>query len=159
MRTGARALAAAVVVVALSVTAASAGSPNDRVTGGGQTLVGTSGAGNTIAFTAQSTSDGAKGQVQVVDRSAGTGQSQTRFHGIVDCLAVDGNRAEIIGHKRDDASDLFSVYVMDNGEGAAADNDVVLLNEDTDGQCGIDDDDDDGAVDLARGNAQVYDAP
>jgi hypothetical protein len=147
------------VVVAFSVTAANAGSPNDRVTGGGQTLVGSKGAGNTIAFTAQGTQEAATGQVQVVDRSAGTGQNQTRFHGVVDCLAVDGNRAEIIGHKRDDPSDLFSIYVMDNGEGAAADNDLVLLNEDPDGSCGIDDDDDDGAVDLARGNAQVYDAP
>ena len=159
MRTGARALAAALVVVALPVTVAMAGSPNDRVTGGGQTLIGTQGAGNTIAFTAQGTSDAAKGQVQVVDRSAGTGQSQDGWHGVVDCLAVSGNAAEIIGHKRDDPADLFSVYVMDNGEGVAADNDLVLLNEDPDDTCGIDDDDDDAAVELARGNAQVYDAP
>ena len=159
MRTGARALAAALVVVALPVAAATAGSSTDRVTGGGQTLVGTSGAGNTIAFTAQGTSTDARGQVQVVDRNAGTGQAQTKFHGIVDCLSVSGDTAEIIGHKRDDGADKFSVYVVDNGEGIAADNDMILLNENPDDECGIDDDDDDGAVDLARGNAQVYDAP
>ena len=159
MRTGARALAAALVVVALSVTAASAGSPNDRVTGGGQTLVGTSGAGNTIAFTAQGNSESAKGQVQVVDRTNGTGQSQTRFHGIVDCLAVDGKMAEIYGHKRDDPADVFAVYVVDNGEGALADNDIVALNDDPKSPCALEDDDDQGETELGRGNAQVYDAP
>jgi hypothetical protein len=159
MRVVARAFAAALVVAALSVTGASAGSPNDRVTGGGQTLVGTQGAGNTIAFNAQTTADGAKGQVQVVDRSAGTGQSQVRFHGIVDCVTVNGNSAEIYGHKRDDAGDDFTIYVMDNGEGAAANNDLVFLNDNPQSPCELADDDDQGDVELARGNAQVYDAP
>jgi hypothetical protein len=159
MRTGARALAAALVVVALSVTAASAGSPNDRVTGGGQTLIGTTGAGNTIAFTAQGNSDAAKGQVQVVDRSGGTGQAQTKFHGIVDCLTVDGSMAEIYGHKSEDPSDVFAVYVVDNGEGAMAENDIVALNDDPKSPCEIKDDDDKGTMELGRGNAQVYDAP
>jgi|SRR5215207_5276583 len=159
MRTGARALAAALVVVALPVTVAMAGSPNDRVTGGGQTLVGTKGAGNTIAFNAQGNSDAAKGQVQVVDRSLGTGQGQVRFHGIVDCVTVSGNMAEIYGHKRDAPDDDFTVYVVDNGEGAAADNDLVFLNDNPQSPCELEDDDDQGDVELARGNAQVYDAP
>ena len=159
MRAGTRALVAVLVAAAVPVTAAMAGSPNDRVTGGGQTLVGTKGAGNTIAFNAQTTADGAKGQVQVVDRSAGTGQSQVRFHGIVDCLTVSGNSAEIFGHKTEDASDVFTIYVMDNGEGAAANNDLVFLNDDPQSPCELQDDDDRGDVELARGNAQVYDAP
>jgi hypothetical protein len=154
---------AAIVVAVLAglglAAVAMAGGPVDKVTGGGQTLVGTHGAGNTIAFNAKGTGQDATGQVQVVDRTAGTGQSQVRFHGIVDCLTVSGNMAEILAHKRDDPADTFSIYVVDNGEGAAADNDLVFLNEDPESPCELQDDDDQGDVELARGNAQVYDAP
>jgi hypothetical protein len=48
---------------------------------------------------------------------------------------------------------------MDNGEGAAADNDIVAFNDMPDGSCSDPQDDDDGDTALARGNSQVYDAP
>jgi hypothetical protein len=151
-------LAMAVATVALAATAI-AGSPNDRATGGGQILFSTDpGAGNTIAFTAQGTSEDAKGQVQFIDRSAGTGQSQVKKHGVVDCLFVEGNSARIYGHNRDDASDTFQLFVMDNGEPNQG-NDLVAFNDEPEGSCGNRDDDDDGNTALARGNSQVYDAP
>lgn len=147
--------------VALAVPlAATAGSSTDRATGGGQILLGTQGAGTTIAFTAQGTSEAAKGQVQVVDRAAGRGQDQVKFHGIVECILVEGNMAEIAGRERD-SNDPFTLRVVDNGEGAAASNDMIFFDDvEDDRRCESDDnDDDDLQVALARGNAQVYDAP
>jgi hypothetical protein len=88
---------AAAGLAAFSLIAA--GSPNDRVTGGGQILVSEDGgAGDTIAFSAQQTRDGGvRGQVQYVDREGGTGQGQTTYHGTVSCLEVDGNTATLAG--------------------------------------------------------------
>ncbi len=63
--------AAAVIMVAPGLHA---GSPRDRATGGGQILVGTRGAGDTIAFTAQGTPQQAREQVQFVDRTGGIGK-------------------------------------------------------------------------------------
>ena len=157
-----RNLLIAVAVLAIAIPGiASAGSPTDRATGGGQTLLNTTGAGNTIAFTAQGTAEAAKGQVQFIDRSAGTGQSQVKFHGVVNCLVVEGNRAQIAGENRDTGAP-FELSVVDNGEGAAADDDLILFdNTDVDGDCSTDDseDDEEPELALARGNAQVYDAP
>ncbi len=139
---------------------ASAGSSTDRATGGGQILVGSQGAGSTIAFTAQGTPAAAKGQVQVIDRAAGKGQNQVKFHGIVQCILVTGNTAEIAGGERD-TNDPFTLRVVDNGEGMNADNDMIFFDDvEDDKRCESDDDDDDDAqVALARGNAQVYNAP
>ena len=122
-------------------------------------LVSDQGAGSTIAFTAQGTPQVAKGQVQVVDRAAGTGQAQVKFHGIVQCILVEGNMAEIAGVERD-TGDPFTLRVVDNGEGANADNDLIFFDDvEDDMRCETDDnDDDDAQVALARGNAQVYDA-
>ena len=150
-------LAVAAATAALAASAL-AGSPNDRATGGGQILLGTQGAGNTIAFTAQGTQEEGRGQVQFIDRAAGTGQSQVKFHGIVDCLIVDGNVAQIYGHNRDDAADTFQLFVVDNGEPNLG-NDMVAFNDDPVGSCSEPDDDDNGDTALGRGNAQVYDAP
>lgn len=155
-----RLLTAAVTVAAgtaVPVTAM-AGSSNDRATGGGQVLLG-SNAGNTIAFTARTTEDGADGRVTFIDRSAGKGQAQEKFHGIVNCLRVSGNYAEIAGTERD-TGEPFNLRVIDNGEGAAADDDMIQFdNSSTAPDCSEDDNDDDPQMDLARGNAQVYDAP
>ena len=155
----------ALVVASIAALAvpfvASAGSPTDRATGGGQVLLGTQGAGNTIAFTAQGTPTDAKGQVQVIDRSVGTGQDQVKFHGLVECLFVDGTMAEIAGVERDSGA-AFTLRVVDNGEGAnASDNDMIFFDDVADDmRCAADDnDDDDVQMALARGNAQVYDAP
>ena len=147
-------------IAALAVPfVASAGSPTDRATGGGQVLLGT-GAGNTIAFTAQGTPTDAKGQVQVIDRSAGTGRNQVKFHGLVECIFVDGDMAEIAGVERDSGA-AFTLRVVDNGEGAnASGNDMIFFDDVADDmRCASDGNDgDDMQMALARGNAQVYDA-
>jgi hypothetical protein len=96
--------------------------------------------------------------VQYVDRAAGTGLAQAVVHGTVECLRVEGNRAEISGEWNDD-SGAFHILVVDNGEGAGDDNDIVTVSDIDDPSCDEDDDDDDGELRLARGNAQVYDAP
>lgn len=125
---------------------------DDAATGGGQILVGSEGgAGDTIAFTAQGTADGAKGQVQYVDREGGTGQDQVVQHGTVTCIDVQGNVARIAGEWRDGGT--FGLYVEDNGEGDGTD--MIALTPDlTD--CAEDREDDD-PTGLARGNAQVRD--
>lgn len=157
-------------VIALSSTflfspVAQAGSPRDRATGGGQTLVGTGGAGNTIAFTAQNRDGGsesfATGQVQYIDRSVGTGQDQVRSHGVVSCLIVTGNTAVIGGTwTKGDRTGNFEIQVVDNGEGVAASNDVITIDDVAkNADCSRDDNDNETPdAELARGNAQVYDA-
>jgi hypothetical protein len=147
------------VFVLASPLAATAGSQTDRATGGGQVLVGTDGgAGDTIAFTARGTAEpgGARGQVQYVDRTGGTGIGQTVRHGTVSCLRVDGNTAKIAGTW--DQGGTFQLLVVDNGQGAAADDDLVTVQNAADPTCNQEDNDDDNQVALARGNAQVYDA-
>jgi hypothetical protein len=145
-------LAALAAMVAFAATAV-AGSGTDRVTGGGQVLFSDQGAGNTIAFTAQGTSDDARGQVQVNDRA-----NQVKFHGIVNCLNVMDNMAVVSGTNRDDGSP-FQLYVIDNGQGVAADDDIVTLRQNASGDCSDPEDEPDDSDALARGNAQVYDAP
>ena len=147
------ALAGALLVPVIAV----AGSSTDRATGGGQVLVGDRGAGDTIAFTARGTADAASGEVQYQDREGGTGQDQTTYHGDVACLAVDGNTARIAGSWRDGGP--FQIYVVDNGQGSAADDDVVtVISQAPDPSCDFDEPEDDDQTALARGNAQVYDA-
>ena len=144
---------------ALSLGAVSAfAAPSEfKATGGGQTLIGTNGAGNTIAFTAQGNPEAAKGQVQVIDRTAGRGQDQVKFHGIVECILVEGNSAEIAGQERD-TGQPFTLRVVDNGEGAAADNDLIFFDDvEDDPECESgDEDDEDPDIELARGNVQVH---
>lgn len=154
-------LALAGVAVLVVPIVASAGSPTDRATGGGQILVANQNAGSTIAFTAQGTPTEGKGQVQVIDRSAGTGKNQVKFHGIVECIFVDGDMAEIAGVERG-TGDPFTLRAVDNGEGANATGSDMIFFDDVadDMRCANDDnDDDDVQVALARGNVQVYDAP
>lgn len=148
------ALACAGLVALALPFAAFGGSPTDRATGGGQVLIGTrGGAGDTIAFTAQNRSTNL-GQVQYVDRTA-TGQ--TVLHGTVTCLAVSGTMAKIGGEWGDGGT--FQIIVIDNGEGAAASDDVVTVQNGDPATCSNEDNDDDDPIALARGNAQVYDAP
>ena len=124
----------------------------DAATGGGQILVGTDGgAGDTIAFTAQGTADAAKGQVQYVDRTGGTGQGQTVKHGTVTCIDVQGNIARINGVWRDGGT--FGLYVQDVGEGDGSD--VIALTPKIE-ECEGDPDSGEKTA-LARGNAQVRD--
>jgi hypothetical protein len=145
------------LLAAVPATVALGGSTTDRATGGGQILVST-GAGDTVAFTAQGTTDAAKGEVQIVDRTGGIGQGQTVFHGDVICMEAENGMAEI-GYrpKGDPAGDVDQLYVVDNGEPNQG-NDIVVIEENFDSLCDLQNDsDDDGTVALARGNAQVYD--
>lgn len=131
-----------------------------KVTGGGQTLVSNQSAGNTIAFNARGNEDAAQGQLQYVDRSAGTGQAQVVRHGIVDCVFVRsfterGGQATIGGFFRD-TSERFTLDVIDNGEGR--DNtDIIEFRDEATADCSEERDDDDAlTVELARGNVQVH---
>jgi len=148
------------VVIALaavpSIAAAkseNAGPKRDKATGGGQAFFDMrdpTGAGDTVAFTAQRArnaaegSDDATGQVQVNRRGGSGGESDTgvvKFHGIVDCLVVNGDsesedevvtkgvgEAYIGGYVRGDASKRFELYVRDGGKGQMERvNDVIML--------------------------------
>jgi hypothetical protein len=156
---------AAALVIVVPATVALGGSGRDRATGGGQILLG-KGAGSTITFTAQQIAAGdpaAKGEVQYIDRAAGTGKAQVRQHGDVFCIVTMGNMAEIAYvDKGEDASDpntdVDQLYVVDNGEPNQG-QDIVFIDEDPQTPCEFNDnDDDDGDTALGRGNAQVYDA-
>jgi hypothetical protein len=148
--------------------------PAFKVTGGGQILTDgqTTGAGSTLAFTAQqeaAPAEGvltpAKGQVQYVDRS---GDTQIVRHGYVTCLeAVEGQGIEgaayIGGYWTERGNpkapeselDIFEIYVEDNGEPNQG-NDMVAVSMVSSPDCEEDDENDDPTA-LARGNAQVWD--
>jgi hypothetical protein len=140
------------VVVALAVPALAGAASENKVTGGGQFLVPTDGgAGSTIAFTAQGTADGAKGQIQTQDRS---GDAKVNRHGTVDCVAVTGNTAKIAGTWRN--GDFFHLYVEDNGQGSKATGaDGLVLDYDADDNA-CDFDTPDETSDLGRGNIKVH---
>lgn len=144
-----------------------------KITGGGQTLVPVDGgAGDTIAFTAQTdgTAEGVKGQFQYVDRTGGTGQGQTVHHGEVTCVALltsDGPNVGVIGGTSTDGVP-FRIDVIDNGQGAAAENDLIVVRQGDAAQDGGDDDSGDTALcddedetadaDLSRGNVKIHKA-
>lgn len=153
---------AGVALFALSSSLATAGN-GDKVTGGGQTFLGNSGKGSTIAFTAQQDSgagsSSAKGQVQFIDRSNGAGKNQVKYHGVVDCVEVDGTFGVIGGHKRGDDTDRFSLRVVDNGEPNQGADLIQFGEEEDNSTCGDGNDDEPPSMEfsLARGNAKVRD--
>jgi hypothetical protein len=140
------------LMVAGVVAATSATAP--KVTGGGQTLNGSTGAGDTIAFTAQGEGEDVRGQVQYVDR---TDSGQTVRHGAVTCLVYEGsNQARLGGEWR--GGGTFEILVRDNGEGNGT-QDQIGVYPDATPDCGpTQNEDDDATVALARGNAQVHPA-
>lgn len=177
-------LLAAVAAVAAVPAVAEAGSARDRATGGGQVLLDpnappTTGALDTIAFTAQqeagATDGAADGQVQVNRRSG----EALKFHGEVECLIVAGNKAYISGHSRDGV--YFELFAIDGGSGTeerGTDQTIVWYGDETeendpdqqvvgnftppqeDEFCGIEEDPNSKReAALARGNNQIYDAP
>jgi hypothetical protein len=191
-RTG---LVVAVVVLAavpaLAAAATSSGPKRDKATGGGQAFFDSrepTGAGDTVAFTAQrardaaSDSSDATGQVQVNRR----GDNAVKFHGIVDCLVVNANDPEtgdpvvskgqgeayISGYVRGDETKRFELYVKDGGKGQAERvNDMIALfapgetdqgdegpDDDNAGPCGFAEAPTDVDVTMARGNVQVTNA-
>ena len=152
-------LAAVAVLSGATAFAATQGSPNDRVTGGGQINVDTDGgAGDTIAFVIQGAGSDVIGQFQHVDREGGTGQGGDSWHGSPVCLEVSDNMAKAVIERTDNGA-LYELILADNGEGSGAENDIVALTSDEEPTCGEDDNDDDGDTELGRGNLQVYDAP
>ena len=151
------AVALSVVAMLAMTTGATADSKTDRATGGGQILFSTNpGAGNTIAFTAQGTADAAKGQVQFIDRSAGNGRSQVKYHGDVTCIIAEGNTAKIAGVLRN--GDFFNLYVQDTGEGHDNSDPIFFDSMVDTPDCDFDVPSDNDLEALARGNAQVHDA-
>ncbi len=133
-----------------------------KVTGGGQTDVGTRGAGDTIALTAQENNSGIVGQVQYVDREGGTGQGQVVYHGVVTCVeAVDAGEqgaAYIGGHWTHGSENEFEIYVEDGGEPNQG-RDMIAIDPNDTADC-VDDDptsNEDTAA-LARGNIQIHPA-
>lgn len=156
-------IAALLSVTALATGAWALGAQADsafKATGGGQTAVGTSGPGDTIAFTAQNTGtgDAAKGQVQFVDREGG--QIEEVYHGTVTCLravaaGTDG-AARLAGTWRNQGSGTFEIYVEDNGEPNQG-NDMIFIDQVDPPDC-VDDEDDnpDDPAALGRGNVQVH---
>lgn len=161
-------------VAALPVSAADSAPSRDKATGGGQTFFESdgagSGAGDTVAFTAQrakNAPDGstdATGQIQVNRR----GENAIKFHGTITCLVVEGAQsmgaAYMSGTSRNGIP--FELYVTDGGKGQSERNDLINLwaGPETDqgdpgpsgdeGPCGTPDEP--SGVALARGNVQTW---
>lgn len=150
------------VIAALALFAVSVGNAvadnGDKVTGGGQVIFSEGDVkASTIAFTAQGTTETAKGQIQFINRAEGAGQNQVKYHGVVDCLEVTDNYGVIGGHKRGDEENRFVLRVVDNGEPNRGADLIQFDNESEDNACGDDEEDEDPEFALAHGNAQVRD--
>ncbi|HVE69517.1 MAG TPA: hypothetical protein VNB64_13150 [Solirubrobacteraceae bacterium] len=118
----------------------------------------------------------ATGQVQVNRRStnADAGTGPAKFHGIVDCLVVNGGRsvgdAYISGHRRGAPTQRFELRVTDGGRGQAErGGDMIALfapgetdqgdpgqADDAEGPCGFAEEP--ATVALFRGNVQTWNA-
>ena len=148
---------AGLAVLAITTGSATAGN-GDKVTGGGQVIFDEGDVkASTIAFTAQGTTETAKGQIQFIDRSAGGGQDAVKYHGVVDCLEVTNNYGVIGGYKKRTGGNRFVLRVVDNGEPNQGADLIQFDNETEDNACGDDEDDAAPEFSLARGNAQVRD--
>ncbi len=166
-------ISAAVVALAITgVTQASAAPAVTKITGGGQTLVPTTGgAGDTVGFNAQVDDAGnVKGQFQYVDRTGGTGQGQTVQHGTVTCATVftrpDGGGAggvAVFGGLLRDGVTPFRVDVTDDGQGNKG-SDMILVQTGDAARDGSDDgedrdlcdQEDEDSLDLSRGNVTIH---
>ena len=171
-----------VVAFAIVPTAvAVAESTGLKVTGGGQVVAGGGnggGPGDTIAFNAQQTGDQgtmdaapAKGQLQVVNRVAGTGPAMVKFHGEVTCIRTvtfnEGSPDEQTyirfgGFEKvrgQTTTTPFTVDTQDNGEGNNADDDYILFRERPQDADPCDDEElstELRSTTLARGNVQAH---
>ncbi len=156
-------VSAAVLSLAVAgVSSAQAAPSSTKVTGGGQTLVPVGGgAGDTIAFTAQTDGTTVKGQFQDVDRAGtGTGQAQTVTHGVVTCVVVfgeDRGMAVIGGQAKDGTA--YRIDVTDSGQGAQG-MDMILVSRgdeitNQDDLCNTEDAPDELPA-LDRGNVTIH---
>jgi hypothetical protein len=157
-------------IAALGVATAADAAPSPyKVTGGGQTFLtadaqdGVKGPGDTITFQAFIPTSGeqtpATGQVNIIDRG---GEVKEHFRGTVQCAFLEtdgtgGGYAELhgVGRKGDDEGRTFVVRIRDNGQGAAAEDDLVDFELDTTTQC-EDAEEQDPSMTLARGNAKIH---
>jgi hypothetical protein len=150
-------LAASIAALLAAGTIGATSAPAPKVTGGGQTLNGTTGAGDTIAFVARDTDgdagDAARGQVQYIDRED---DGQTVRHGLVTCLVYESENSARFGGTWKDGG-TFEIAVTDNGEGSNASDDLIGVFPMAEPDCANDDgEDDDPTTALARGNVQVH---
>jgi hypothetical protein len=147
-------------LAALAISGSATAGNGDKVTGGGQILVG-SNAGSTIAFNGQGTTTDAKGQVQFIDRSGGKGQDQVKHHGVVDCVEVDGPYGILGGFEKVKGkltANRFTLRVVDGGEPNLGVDMIAYTPENDDFRCGDPNaSNDQPTTALGRGNAQVRD--
>ncbi len=174
---------AAVLSLALAAIAVAA-QTEYKVTGGGQTFASSSvdengkptvkGPGDTITFQAfiehAATDEGgspATGQVNIIDRTPGTGGKGNHFRGVVHCAYVlpesaDGRGyAELHGEGRQKDGDLtaFVVRIQDNGQGSNAETDLVEFDyTDANPECDEEPSNEEFEFTLARGNAKIHKA-
>jgi hypothetical protein len=157
-----------------------------KVTGGGQALATSDGSsvrgpGDTYGFNAQDLdgnpmTDAAKGQFTTIQRTSGATTARGRgeqVRGEVNCLVPlsggEDGAARFGGVVRgqEDAIDplLFAVDVTDNGEGNAADDDMIVFRtfrqselDDNENACDMEPEDEQEETILARGNVQIHNA-
>lgn len=158
------------VSTAVATGAFAGGQPQQTVNGGGQVLASSdaTGAGDTIAFTAQGLStsdDSARGQFQYVPHASAT-PDNPKFHGTVTCLQVDPATsdspatARIGGVDRDTTP--FRLVVTDAGTGVQGADTILLQHPATEpgmgSLCDPQNGDDSGSLTLARGNVTIHKA-
>ena len=165
---------ASIIALALAAVAFAAPTPF-KVTGGGQILAqadssGVKGPGDTISFQAfinnQGLDENATGQINVIDRDSSATTKRGKgihYRGDVDCtfLASDpvtgGGYVELYGTATTKAgtSVPFLVRIQDNGQGA--DNtDAIEFDTTGDEMCGDNEEQEEPALFLARGNAKIH---
>jgi hypothetical protein len=169
----------ALAALAFAATAIAAPSPF-KITGGGQTFAtadaeaGVSGPGDTITFQAfipqQGTSEDSTGRINIIDRTPDAGGKGVHYQGVVECSFLETDPAVGMGYAelrgrvtRSDSEDPqnFLVRIQDNGQGAAAEDDLVSFEiapgDAPECEDSRDDQDDDGiTMTLARGNAKIH---
>lgn len=151
-------------VAALFFGMVAQGAEGDKVTGGGQTLVGTTGAGDTIALTAHQVGPDivGRGQVQYVDRDGGTGQGQIVYHGVVNCVDVESDMTAILAgdwttRGREKNAGTFEIRVTDNGSPAEGEDQVLIRENPVDPDCSDEDEDEEQEpTALSRGNMTIH---
>ncbi len=185
-----RNLLIAVAVLAVAVPGMASAEGAFKLTGGGQTITNAQaedggspavrGPGDTFGFNAQEvdgeTDDAAKGQFNTIQREAGATIGRGKgehIRGQVTCLVPlsggEDGAARFGGVVRgeESATDplLFAVDVTDNGEGNAADDDVIVFRtfrqselDDNENACDQEPENQQDEVILARGNVQVHNA-
>lgn len=174
MKFGSKFAALAAVGVLGMTTTAYAAPSEFKVTGGGQTLAsadssGVKGPGDTTTFQAFINNTGldeaATGHVNVIDRTDGGGGKGVHYKGSVNCtfLVTDGlggGYAELYGEATTKAGTVvdFVLRIRDNGQGDAAEPDMVEFDTTDPEQCGENDDEEEPGFFLARGNAKIHKA-